>query len=236
MPTTCGRAPTRAAGSGDGLVRFFNEAQLSRQEEFVAWQPSAAIGWPRGRVAAAGRLEGPPALPYHPRVRGRAARTCRAGPGAHGWLQAAGFGAERAGRYAVGHEERPLRMPTAIFPSRRRRAYLRQRPRGRHQARRAATWMSPETGQARCEAGRCRGAGIRIGRTIPADGRSKDPLGNLQRASDLAYRHALARLASLDCGNSLSAADRRCAPRVSAKRLRHVGRLAGGAQVRSRLV
>ena len=144
MPTTSGRVPT----SRSGLPGWTGPSSSTgrgwpRQGEFVVWQPTRRdrVGG-AGRVAAAGGLEGLPALPCHPRFRGRAAARIRRGGAGDACGDGAGSAAiprrARARCHAIGHERRAREdVRQALFPRRAegaRRANLRQRPRGAHRS------------------------------------------------------------------------------------------------------
>ena len=158
---------------------FFDGAELAGQAELrrLAADRRDRTGG-AGRVAAAGRLEGLPALPCHPRFRGRAAaRICRAGPGAARGFRSRATALPSRARprgHPIGHGKcaREGCTPSAISPPRRRSAWSESPTTS---ARRSRNGSRPRRGcrrppkRARCRS--CRrctwGSGIPIsGRTI----------------------------------------------------------------------
>ena len=197
----------RAAGPRDRLDRLLRRGGVGRAgrvRRLAAGRRDRVGG--AGRVAAAGGLEGLPALPCHPRFRGRAAaRICRAGAGAacrHGGAATAVACRARARCHAIGHEECAGEdVRRALFPRRAegaRGANLRQRPRGAHRRVEAATWMSPATRASALSKLQTLYVGIGYPDQWEDDSSltvdPADPLGNLRRVSDRAYRNAVARL------------------------------------------
>ena len=170
----------RAAGPRDRLDRLLRRGgagRAGRARRLAAVRRDRAGG--AGRVAAARGLEGLPALPCHPRFRGRAAaRLRRAGAGAARRRRARAAALPRrarARRHAIGPEERAGEdVRRALLPRRAegaRGANLRQRPRGAHEAGRGRDVdVAGHQSERACRS--CRrctsGSGIPIdGRTIP---------------------------------------------------------------------
>ncbi len=200
------RADFARRAPGIDWSAFFNEAQLSGQEEFVVWQPSAAIGlaaevasqpldaWkdylrfhvihefadvlPRALAAQALALHADGSRPQASRAERALAATQSAMKSALGRMYADRY-------FPPEQKARVERISDNV------RAAVVKRVE-------AATWMSPETKVSALSKLRTLYVGLGYPDRWEDDASlmvdPKDPLGNLQRVSDLAYRHALARL------------------------------------------
>ncbi len=200
------RADFARRAPGMDWSAFFNEAQLSGQEEFVVWQPSAAIGlaaevasqpldaWrdylrfhalhefadvlPRAVAEQALALHADSSAPQPSRAERGLAATQSAMKSALGRMY--------ADRYFPSEQKaRVERISDNV------RAAVIKRVE-------AATWMSPETRASALSKLRTLYVGLGYPDQWEDDSSlmvdPDDPLGNLQRVSDLAYRHAVARL------------------------------------------
>jgi predicted metalloendopeptidase len=191
---------------GMDWAAFFKEAQLSGEEEFVVWQPSAATG-------LAAEVASQPLGAWKDYLRFHAIHEFAD-------VLPRALGAQTPALHADGSRPQPSRAERALaatqsamqstlgrmyadryFPPEQKarverisdnvRAAIMKRVE-------AATWMSPETKASALSKLRTLYVGLGYPDRWEDDSSlmvdPEDPLGNLRRVSDLAYRHAVARL------------------------------------------